>query len=176
MLSIVLCLALAAQIAFGAPAVPALTGIAEAVGVMGGIAGGVSFISSVFRNNGGGTPPSLHQQHHMQYNTALVEENERLKDEMAKHGPGSREYIELENKAKENEKREAELKEAQRKRTEEELLRLKKLGMNHVNNMNFAFTGEGGVGKSSMINSMRGLKEDDERAAPTSTGVIGTTT
>ncbi|RYG98355.1 hypothetical protein EON65_51545, partial [archaeon] len=39
-----------------------------------------------------------------------------------------------------------------------------------------AFTGEGGVGKSSMINSMRGLKEDDERAAPTSTGVIGTTT
>ncbi|RYZ81166.1 MAG: hypothetical protein EOP04_24505, partial [Proteobacteria bacterium] len=53
--------------------------------------------------------------------------------------------------------------------------KLKETGFK-ASEVNIAFTGEGGVGKSSMINSMRGLKEDDERAAPTSTGVIGTTT
>jgi GTP-binding protein EngB required for normal cell division len=59
-------------------------------------------------------------------------------------------------------------------RLEKSCQEIKKNGFKGTD-VNVAFTGEGGVGKSSMINSLRGLKEGDDGAAPTSTGVIGTT-
>jgi putative ribosome biogenesis GTPase RsgA len=44
-----------------------------------------------------------------------------------------------------------------------------KAGMDVINHYNFGFSGESGVGKSSLINATRGVKESDPGAAQVST-------
>lgn len=148
-------------------AVPLFAEVGKTVGAL--------LVAKLFAGgSNGGIPPSMYQQQDAMEMASLIEENRKLAQQLKDHGPESEEYQALKEKAAENERRATEEREKQRKRIEEEKARLKALGMDHVNNINIAFTGESGVGKSSMINSLRGLRDTDKGAAPSSTGVIGT--